>query len=497
MQTSGPEGRLFDVLVVGAGPAGIAAAVSAADGQPEGSISVALLDAAARPGGQFWRHREGDAGRGHHAWGTFGRLRTQMRRHEASGALRYLPDHPVWHLEPAPDGTFTAHVARSGESLEVRGRTVVIATGAHDRSLPFPGWTLPGVITAGAAQALLKGQGVVAGRRVVVAGTGPFLLPVAAGLAGAGADVVAVLEAGRPTVALRHLGTLARNGRKLAEAAEYLASLARHGIPYRTRRAVIAAHGDDAVAAVTTVALDPEWRVVPGSEQRVECDTVAVGYGFTPQVELAVDIGCATARDADGSLVVLVDEAQQSSVGGAFVAGEACGVGGQALALVEGAIAGRHAAALAGGTAVPAGTVARLARRRSALREFANLMPVLWPVRPGWHSWSAPGTVACRCEEVSVGAVRSAVATQGATDARSAKLFSRAGMGSCQGRVCGFAVSSLVAAALDREATADDLGAFARRPVAWPVTLGALAAGDRPGRDTPPADATPSTSTGS
>ena len=208
----------------------------------------------------------------------------------------------------------------------------------------------------------------------------------------------------------------------------------------------------------------------------VACDTLAVGYGFTPQVELAADIGCQMALDADGSLVVTVDGAQRSSVDGAFVAGEACGVGGSALALVEGELAGLHAAAAATGRRPGLGPQAALERHRERLQAFAALLPAAWPVKPGWRTWVTDDTIVCRCEEIPASAIRAAVAQLGATDARSAKLFARAGMGLCQGRVCGYATAALTAHALARDVAIDDLHASARRPVAWPVTLGALAA---------------------
>ena len=464
----------FDVLVIGAGPAGLAAATSAA----RGGASVALLDAAMRPGGQYWRHRDGDDGRGHHDWDAFKRLRGELERERAAGRIAHLVDHAVWHLErtPGADG-FTAHIVHAGADREVTGRTVVIATGAYDRQLPFPGWTLPGVFTAGGVQALLKGQGVVAGRRVVVAGTGPFLLPVAVGLAEAGAEVASVVEANNPLGMATHPLAALRNLDKLAEAAGYLRALRHHLIPYRTRHAVVAAHGTDAVDAVTVARLDADWRVVPGSLERIACDAVAVGYGFTPQIELADDLGCAVALDTDGSLVVTVDAVQRTSVDGAFAAGETCGVGGAALAVAEGALAGLHAAAAVAGTRPDRTAVTRLERERARRRVFAAVMPLVWPVRSGWRSWLADDTLVCRCEEVPVSAVRGVVTGLGALDARGAKLFSRTGMGLCQGRVCGYATAHLVAAAAGRLATAADIASTVKRPIAWPITLGALAAG--------------------
>jgi hypothetical protein len=291
-----------------------------------------------------------------------------------------------------------------------------------------------------------------------------------------------VFEAGRPTALLRRPMTAARAG-KAREGVGYALAFARHRIAYRTGRTVVAAHGTDAVEAVTVARVDADWRIVPGSERRVACDALAVGYGFTPQIELAVDLGCELVLDADGSLVARVDAAQRSTVDGAWVAGEACGVGGSALALVEGELAGRNAAAAVTGRHADAPAIAALERRRDQLRDFASLLAAAFPVRPGWQSWLADDTPVCRCEEVPAAAVRDAVTGLGATDARTAKLFARAGMGLCQGRVCGSSVAALVASAAGRRVTADDLAATARRPIAAPITLGALAAGatsDRP-----------------
>jgi NADPH-dependent 2,4-dienoyl-CoA reductase/sulfur reductase-like enzyme len=329
------------------------------------------------------------------------------------------------------------------------------------------------VYTAGAAQALLKGNGVLVGARVAVAGTGPFLLPVATGLAEAGAAVVGVYEAGRPTAFLRHPLTTLRSASKLVEGAGYLRVLRRHRVPYRMRTTVIEVLGQTAVTGVRVASLDRGWRVVPGTERTIECDAVAVGYGFTPQTELPVQLGCEMVLDADGSLVARVDDAQASTVDGVFVAGEACGVGGAELAVAEGEIAGAAAAALATGRAAAAQRAAR--GRRSAGRAFARAMHEAFPVPAGWQGWLTPETVVCRCEEVTAGRIHEVVSELGAADARTVKLFARPGMGLCQGRVCGYATASLAAVATGRSVTAADLAGSASRPIAQPVPLSMIA----------------------
>ena len=420
----------YDVAVVGGGPAGLAAAAAAV----RGGVRVAILDTAPRLGGQYWRHRAGAEPRD--LW-------------RARSAADHLPDSPVWFVERIESG-FRLHTPSGVVSAD----RVVLATGAHDRSLPFPGWTLPGVVTVGGAQALLKGHGVLVGQRVAVAGAGPFLLAVAAGLAQAGAEVVGVFEAGRLRSYGRHPGAI--TSAKLAEGARYAAVLARHRVPYRRGCVVVAAHGTDAVDAIT---IRSRRR-----ERRIEVDALAISYGFTPQVELAVALGCDTRLDVDGSLVVAVADDQRTSVPGVYAAGEITGVGGAALSQLEGAIAGW---AVTDQAPEP-----RARRQREAARRFAAAMhDVHRP--PPWMDRLTDDTIVCRCEEVPYRGVRQAVEL-GGTDTRAVKLLCRTGMGWCQGRICGPAVAELTAHLNSRAVTREDLVAFANRPIAQPVTLGDL-----------------------
>lgn len=479
---------VVDVVVVGAGPAGVAAAIGAA----AGGARVVVLDSEQRPGGQYWRHGPSGVGRHHHDVGTWHRLAAGLAAAVADGAVTVLPAHRVWRVE-APSGAgpgatpATVHAVRAvpgaaDEAVTVRARALVVATGAHDRALPFPGWDLPGVLTAGAAQALLKEHDVVVGRRVLVAGTGPFLLPVAAGLAEAGATVLGVCEAGDGRGWLRGLGAVAGAPAKVLDGARYAATLVRHRVPVRPRTAVVAAHGSDRLEWVETARLAPDWTVVPGTRTRVDCDALAVGYGFLPRLDLVVQAGCAVAPGPDGLPAAVVDARQRSTVPGIYVAGETCGVGGADVAVAEGGIAGAAAAAdvrRPPRTAAPHGT--RPPARLRRLRAFAAAMHVAHPVRAGWQTWLTDDTLVCRCEEVTVAGLTSAVDDLGATDARTAKLLSRCGMGWCQGRMCGEAVSRVVSArtGADPRRTTDrlaaDLAGTANRPVAAPITLGLLA----------------------
>jgi NADPH-dependent 2,4-dienoyl-CoA reductase/sulfur reductase-like enzyme len=362
----------------------------------------------------------------------------------------------------------------------VHAARLVLATGAYDRHLPFPGWDRPGVLSAGGVQALLKEHGVLAGRAVVVAGTGPFLLPVADGLLRAGARVPLIAEANSPLGFLRHPAALAGAAGKLGEAGAYAARLARARVPFRRRHVVLRALGDDRVEAVEVGRLDSSGRLLRGSVRTIACDTLAVGWGFTPQLELHLQAGCETRLDVDGSLVVRVDDGQRTSVPGVFAAGESTGVGGWELASIEGEIAGA--------VAVGAPVDVRLGRRRAALRRFAAAMHTVHPVPDHLLRTVPSDTVVCRCEEVPAGAVRAAVEDLAATETRTVKLLTRTGMGWCQGRICGYATAQLTALHCARPVSEADLRAMAERPFAAPSTLATLADAPSALADAPDAD---------
>jgi len=482
MPTS-PSDHVRDVLVVGAGPAGLAAVTRAASH----GARVALVDAGPAPGGQYWRQPDSSRAAGdesvdcgatglgpeslghfHHDLAAYRELVELLHRQRQEGRIDYRPRHHVWAID-RDDDRFRVHAVDHGSeqerSVTLTGARLILATGAYDRQVPFPGWDLPGVVTAGGAQALLKGHGVRVGRRVVVAGTGPFLLPVAAGLATAGATVAGVHEAASPRAWLRHAAPVGRNLTKLGEGFGYARTLARHRVSVRSRSVLVAAHGAERLESVTVARSDGRGGTVPGSEQRVACDALAVGWGFTPQLELPLALRCAHRVDVDGSVVCVTDDDQQTTVAGVYVAGETCGVGGAALALVEGVIAGAAAAG------VPV-VAAKVRRRRNALRSFATAMHRAHPVPSGWPSRLDADTVVCRCEEVTAGRLHDAVDELGVTDARSAKLLTRTGMGWCQGRVCGYATACLTST---WTGTAYSPGVVGTRPIASPVTLGALA----------------------
>jgi NADPH-dependent 2,4-dienoyl-CoA reductase/sulfur reductase-like enzyme len=452
------------LAVIGAGPAGLAATLSAA----ARGVRVVLLDSAAEPGGQFYRQPVSALGARrpqalHHHWRTWERLRAGLAAHLAAGRVSHLKDHHVWCVE-RESVSFTAQALLGPEQREpaaVRADGVVLATGGYEKVLPFPGWTLPGVITAGGAQAMLKGGLVLPGRTAVVAGTGPLLLPVATGLAAAGATVAALVDSADPRGFVRRSRALASQPAKLVEGAGYAAELLRHRIRVTLRHTVVEAHGDDRLEAVTVAALDAEGRPIPGTRRRLACDTLAVGHGLLPHTDLAEGLGCRL----DGPNVH-VDEEQRTDVPGVWAAGESTGIGGAALALAEGHIAGRSAAARLRGIEPDPRDWAVAARARTRHRAFFAALDGAYAPPARWAEQVTDETVVCRCEEVTAGAVREAVDALGAGDLRTVKLLTRAGMGWCQGRMCEPGVAGVAGCALTP----------GRRLLARPVPLGVLAA---------------------
>ncbi|RSS57166.1 NAD(P)/FAD-dependent oxidoreductase [Streptomyces sp. WAC01280] len=471
----------YDLAVVGAGSAGLAGAVIAS----ELGLTVALLDSSTQSGGQFYRHPAPALGAVrpealHHDWSAF----SDLRRRLGASTVDHLTGHHVWSVvreSEGDDATWAVHAVTGADGTEerpvrIRARALLLATGAYERQLPFPGWTLPGVVGAGGAQAMLKSGLVLPGRRIVVAGSGPLLLAVASSLAAAGARVPAVVEAAGYLRYARNPRALVTNPAKAAEALVHGAALLRHRVRVLPRSAVTEVHGTDRVEAVTVSRLDGDWTPVPGTGRRIACDALAVGHGLVPQIELATTVGCATRALPDGTLGLVLDDLQETSVAGLWAAGETGGVGGAGLARTEGELAGRAIAARLRGRRAEAGAgrAGELRRRRDRMRAFADVMSAAHAPGPGWPAWLEDETDVCRCEEVTAGRVREAVTDLGARDARTVKLLTRAGMGWCQGRMCGTAVSCLAARDGAAEPPAE------RRPFAVPVPLATLAALDEP-----------------
>lgn len=464
-----------EIAVVGAGPAGLAAAAAAG----AAGCQVVLVDAYARPGGQYFRQLPTEfharrPGALHHDFAVAERLLAELERRPN---VQVLSGTTVWSAQAAPpsDEWHTLYLTDGLGSWELRAGAVILAPGAYDRALPFPGWDLPGVLTAGGAQALVKGQRVLPGRRVVLAGSGPFLLPVATALAEAGAELLAVCEATTPRGWLREAARAWTQGDKLAEGAGYAWRLGRRRVPIRFGTAVVRAEGNGRVQRVTLARLAADWTLLDGGTEQLEADVVCSGYGFVPSTELAIQLGCGHRyHPVQGVTCTLHDGEMRATRAGVYVAGEINGIGGSAVALAQGAIAGLAAARAAGRLSEPEAQ-RRLAPHRAQLRRqhaFAGTLNRLFAVQPGWRRWLTPATTICRCEEAPLAAIQAAVADLGARDVKAVKALTRCGMGLCQGRLCGYAVTALTAALSGRDPAA--VGTLASRPIARPVALESL-----------------------
>lgn len=404
---------MAEVVVVGGGPAGMAAAVEAA----AAGSRVTLVDDNAAAGGQIWR------GESRGQW--FDRLR--VARVEWISGTRVVAGLSAGRL-----------LAESADGArEIAYERLIVATGARERFLPFPGWTLPNVMGVGGLQAMVKGGLPVAGKRVVVAGSGPLLLAVASALKKHGASILFVAEqAGRAAVAA-FARSLWRHPAKLARGAAL-----RLGVAYATDAWVVSAEGTGRVEQVTLS--------VRGRTRVYEVDYLACGFGLVPNTELAAVLGC---RVDEGG--VIVDTLQRTTVAGVYCAGEPTGVGGVELAVVEGRIAGLAAA----GREAEA---RRLTAERDRGNRFRRSMELAFRLRPELNAVARPDTIVCRCEDVRLAQL------QPHRTWRAMKLQTRCGMGPCQGRVCGPAVEQLLGCAVEG----------VREPI-LPVRVGTLVGGWR------------------
>ncbi len=463
-----------ELVVIGAGPAGLHAAIAAS----QAGVGVVVIDGYPAPGGQYFKQLPAAFRAGERP----SPLRSLLAQMDGAN-VRVFSNTLVWGAFAAAEGaSWQLALHGPGAPHRLDAQTLILATGAYDRPIPFPGWTLPGVITAGAAQTLIKSQRVLPGRQVLLSGTGPLQLAAAAALVHAGAEVVAVLEgAALGAGALRHAPAMWGQWARLSEGWEYLRTLRSARVPYRRGWSVIEARGDGEVQEAVIARLDAAWRPIPGTAQTVAVDTVVIGYGLVPSTELSRLLGCAhDFIPEQGGYVPRRDPEMQTTLAGVYAAGDGAGIGGAELSMIEGQVAGIAAARRLGRlTDADAGAMmAQLRPRLARERRFAHMLGQLFKPGPGLFALAADDTLICRCEEVALGQIREAVA-EGVRSVTEMKGLTRIGMGNCQGRICGEMAARLVA----REAGWDDAdpaqveaaGIFTVRPPIHPLPLSVLA----------------------
>jgi NADPH-dependent 2,4-dienoyl-CoA reductase/sulfur reductase-like enzyme len=392
-------GNTFDVLIAGGGPAGIAAAVGAA----HAGARIGIVDDNVYIGGQIWR-RDVVKGAAPHVKAWTDRLR--------DANVEFITGTTIVGQE---DDKILAAESVSGDRLLIGFRKLIVATGARERFLPFPGWTLPGVMGAGGLQALVKSGMPIQGKSVVVAGSGPLLMAVASYLKMQGAQVQLIAEQAETHRVVRFAVRLLSQPAKLVQALGLKRSLI--GVPYLCGCWPVGVESARDRLKVRLHRARKEWDV--------ECDYLACGFGLVPNTELAQLLG---AELLNGSVVV--DEFQKTTVSDLFCAGESTGIGGVELSLVEGEIAGFAAAGLYD-------NARSLFSLREKHRDFSRLLADTFALRSELRNLPSSSTMICRCEDVTIERVQTYL------NWRAAKLMTRCGMGPCQGRVCGPAVEFL------------------------------------------------------
>lgn len=442
-------------VIVGAGPAGVRAAQAlAAQG-----LRPVILDEGLRPGGQIYRQPPPGFSRPKSALYGFEHRKADAV-HRAMDSLlpqvEYRPGCLVWNIEGK-----TLDVLRDGISTSIPYTHLILATGATDRVLPFPGWLTPGVYTLGGSQVALKHQGCAIGSRVTFMGTGPLLYLVAYQYAKAGARVAAVLDTSRFGDRLAALPGMLRAPALLGKGLYYMAWLRAHGVPLRSGVRPVAVQGDTRVTGLSYSQ--------GGQVHTVDCDAVAYGLGLRSETQLASLAGCEFEFNTrDRNWVPRRDAAGRSSVAGVYVAGDGAAIGGAdaaelageraALALLEDT---GHARDARRARELEAGLAAN-GRVRAALERA-------FPFPEDWATGIADDTVICRCEEVSAGTVRQAVRETAAQEMNRLKALTRVGMGRCQGRMCGAAAAEVLAHAVG--CAPAEVGRLRNQPPVKPVPV--------------------------
>ena len=454
--------RTCDVVVIGGGPAGAAAAIEAA----RGGLDVCILDEAERPGGQVYRAptvEPPDNSRGDHDLQHGERLRASL----AQSGVEWRGGRRVWTVT----GHFRVDAIGPQGNETVFAPRLISATGAHERVVPFPGWTLPGVIGLAAATILLKAEASVPPGPLVIAGVGPLLVSVAARALAAGADIAAVIDLARPGEWLSRLPALATRPALLSEGIGWSLSILRRRVPYHFGHAVVGAEGKGGVEHVVFAPADAAGRPVPGGrERRLGARCLVVGHGLVPGSDVARLLGADHVfSPALGGWVPLVDGDGRTSLPGLWAIGDGAGIKGALPAEIDGAIAGLAAVSDSGGT-VDASRLDEFRRRKARSATFAHAMAGLMAARGGSFEAIGQDTVVCRCEDVTRGEIEAAI-SEGAGEINQIKHFTRCGMGPCQGRMCGEAAATIAANRLGgREA----VGCWTPRPPLRPVPLAEL-----------------------
>ncbi|WP_313624671.1 NAD(P)/FAD-dependent oxidoreductase [Achromobacter sp.] len=445
-------------VIVGAGPAGIRAAQAlVAQG-----LRPVILDEGLRPGGQIYRQPPPGFLRPKSALYGFEHRKADAVHRTMEGLLekvQYRPGCLVWNADDK-----TLDVLRDGVSTSVPYTHLILATGATDRVLPFPGWLTPGVYTLGGSQVALKHQGCAIGARVAFMGTGPLLYLVAYQYAKAGAKVAAVLDTSRFSDRAAALPGMLRAPALLAKGLYYMAWLRAHGVPMKSGVRPVAVQGNE---RATGLAYSQG-----GQTRTVECDAVGFGLSLRSETQLASLVGCEFEfNERDRNWTPRRDAAGRSSVAGVYVAGDGAAIGGADAAEIAGE---RAALALLEDTGHPHDLrrAQALEARLAANGRVRDALERAFPFPQDWAAGIADDTVVCRCEEVTAGTIRDAARVNEVREMNRLKALTRVGMGRCQGRMCGVAAAEVLAHAV--HCLPQEVGRLRNQPPVKPIPVGVV-----------------------
>ncbi|MEW6264479.1 MAG: FAD-dependent oxidoreductase [Thermodesulfobacteriota bacterium] len=432
-----------EIVIIGGGPAGMAAALEAA----RRGISTVLIDENKSLGGRVLQSLEEPGNSIRREWAEEQVRKKLFQAFDGiRDRVRVLLGTTVWGIFDRTTVAFFSEDGASASQGRVRARKLILNTGAIDRVVPFPGWTLPGVFTAGGLNQLVKYQNVLPGKRFLLAGSGPLQLVLANQLLQAGAKIAGVVEAGSYRDVLGNIYSLLSGGRLMTRGMKYFFNIRRHRVPVYSSHVIVEAKGGKEVEGAVIARVDRSWRPIEGTRKEISADVIALAYGLIPSTELARLCGCNQRFDNNsGYFEIEHDQNMATSVPGIFVAGDGATIKGYPAAIEEGRIAGLAACAQLG--CIDPKEADRLTessqKKLARWKKFSAAMNSISAPRPGIIQTISDETVVCRCEEVTMGDLRAAVRS-GATDINHIKRKTRSGMGYCQGRFCGQVINELI-----------------------------------------------------
>lgn len=458
----------IEMVIIGAGPAGISAAIEAC----KTGMKVTVLDENSKAGGRIFSQISEEIQYSETSihgpdFKKGAKLISEFLEHKSN--IEFLENAQVFGLFPNKELAYH----RNGKLFRIRYKGLIIATGAFERSVPFPGWTLPGVYTAGGTQTLIKMQGILPGKRFLLAGTGPLQLVLANQIIEAGGEVVAILEAGNTGNRFRAARAVWGNWDLMVDGIRYLNGIRKAKVPILRNHLITGCTGQEQVETAKIAECDNQWRPIKATTHTVEVDTICLGYGFIPSVDLSRLAGCEHRFEARlGGWVPERNTSMQTTIPHVYSVGDGSGVAGNVVAGLEGRIAGIDAAQSFGYLSLQSAELLQkpffTALRK--LNRFRRYLDDMSTPRPGLYELANDETLICRCEEINLGTIKKTIKEEAPKNINELKRSTRAGMGHCQHKMCGHALQEIMAAQLGINPY--EVGAIRPRPPIKPVPLG-------------------------